>query len=160
MSQLPRSRRSRGYSLSFLFLLVAACAVVAAVGGKGFLFLLDATVVVVNARNGGNLINTTGGLMDEAVRLAIAFATVFVALLLGAIIGLYHYRKLRGLGWGSVAGLAVGLLAAPLAVVPQSSLSHLVTATLGGSCILLAVAVANRFMSRPEIAALDGEHSE
>ena len=160
MNHLPRNSRSRAYPLSLLFLLVAACAVVAALGGKGFLFLLEATRVVTSAWPYVGSAAASGGAMDEGVHLMIAIGTVLVATLLGAIVGLHHYRKLRGLVWGTVTGLVLGLLAAPLAVVPQSSLSHLVAATLGGSCILLFVALATRFTTRSDPVVLDGDGSE
>ena len=141
MSQRARTSRARGYPLSLLFLLVAAFAVVAAVMSSGLRSVA---------------IRPT----DEWIEWAGAIGTMALAVLLGAIIGLHHHRRLRGLGWGTLTGLIVGLMAAPLAIVPEAALPHLTRATIGGSVILLFIAAIVRLTTRPTRVSLEPDGSE
>jgi hypothetical protein len=92
---------------------------------------------------------------DAWTQWAAAIGTITMAVGLGAIIGLHHHRWLRGLGWGALTGLIIGLLAAPLAIVPAASLTHLTHAALGGAVILLLVAAIVRFTTRSTPVSLE-----
>ena len=67
-----------------------------------------------------------------------AFASV-----LGGLIGLFHYRRLRGLGWGLLAGLGTGICVGP--VVLSDHYGQVVVTCLGGSLLLLVLATVFRF---------------
>ena len=90
MEQTDRSVHS-GYPLSALFVLLAACAVVSAL-----------------------LAPVARALVAKVVTVEQVAVTSFVGLLLvglvGGVIGLYHYRPLRGVGWGVLTGGIIGAL--------------------------------------------------
>lgn len=141
MNYRPDNSRTHGYSLSFLFLLVAVCAVVVAVAGTA--------LVPLRLRP-----------TDYWVQPAAVTAAVIAAVLLGAVIGLHHYRRLRGLCWGVLTGLLVALVAAPLAVVPEFILPRLMGATLGGTVVLLFVAAVVRLTTPATSISLKSDGSQ
>jgi hypothetical protein len=125
MQQADRSVRS-GYPLSALFVLVAACAVVSA--------LLTPVVHAVGAKV----------LTLEQVAGASFCGAILVALG-GGVIGLYHYRPLRGVGWGVLTGGIIGLLIGPVMLAPPEAIGSLVTMSIGGSIVLLLTGAAFGF---------------
>lgn len=127
MSESTGTRRS--YPLSALFLLMAACAVVAA-------------MVAPLART-----------IDEGKVeiLAVAEASACGAglvMLLGAVVGLYHHRRARGLGWGILTGGGIGMIMGPVVLSPQSAFPSLLTMSVGGAAGLLAVSAMLRGAAR------------
>lgn len=118
-----------GYPLSALFVLVAACAVVSA--------LLSPVVHAVIAKV----------LTLEQVAGASVGGAVIVAII-GGVIGLYHYRPLRGVGWGVLTGGVLGMLIGPVMLAPPEAIGPLVTMSIGGSIVLLLTGVAFGFTAR------------
>lgn len=78
----------------------------------------------------------------------VAFASFVGAILvavIGAVIGLYHYRPLRGAGWGALTGGLLGLLIGPVILAPPEAIGTLVTVSIGGSIMLLVTGAAFGF---------------
>ncbi len=119
----------RSFPLSALFILMAACSVVAA-------------LVAPLSRAVGS-----GKVSLAAAAEASACGAVLV-MLMGAVIGLYHHRPGRGLGWGIVTGGGIGMVMGPVVLSPQSAFPSLLTMSLGGAVALLAVAALFRGSAR------------
>jgi F0F1-type ATP synthase assembly protein I len=62
--------------------------------------------------------------------------------ILGALIGLFHYRRWRGLSWGLLVGAVIGVCVGPL--VLSREYGQVVGSCLGGSLLLLILAVLFR----------------
>lgn len=118
------SSLTRGYSLADLFLLVTACAVVAA-----------AVAPVLRQ------------LPDGDHWIAAAWAAVGASLLgvaWGIVLGLHGYYKLRGVLECAGLGALLGALAGPLKCLPAEAFSTAVLSSLVGSVLLVIVALATR----------------
>ena len=127
MTVASRKRtRHRGYSLGTLFLLVAACAV--AIG------------MVAPVLRGGVRVGT-----EEIVEASIV--TGLLALLIGALVGLFHQSRLRGVGWGVIVGGLIGLICGPIAYIPPEGFSFVFTTAVGGSLLVVCTAAAVRLSS-------------
>lgn len=113
---------NQSYPLSALFLLVAACAVICA--------LLTPVVRAI-------VVGDVGG-EDTAIASA---GGAFLSMMVGAVIGLYHYRPFRGLAWGILTGGVIGMIVGPVILAPAESLSSLVTMSLGGAIVLVLTGV-------------------
>lgn len=94
----------RSYPLSALFLLVAVAGVLSA-------FMGPAARLVAAGQLGG------------ASLLGAAFLGGFCFALLGAVIGAYHYQRLRGILLGIGMGLIVGSLVGPITLVHKEDAS-------------------------------------
>jgi len=126
----PRGRSVQtGYPLSALFVLLAASAVVSA--------LLTPVVHAVVAKD----------LTGEQVAMASFVGAILVALV-GGVIGLYHYRPWRGVGWGVLTGGIIGTLIGPVVLAPPEAIGQLVTMSIGGSIVLLITGAAFGFSAR------------
>lgn len=123
VSMEPEINVQRSYPLSALFVLVAACAVVFAL----------LTPVVRSVATGDV------GVVEAATASA---GGALCAMLIGAVIGLHHYRPLRGLGWGTLTGGIIGMLVGPVTLSPGTAFGSLVTMSLGGAAVLLITATA------------------
>jgi len=119
----------RGYPLVALFVLVAVCAILAA---------MSAPVVGV----------VISGQVGVGTVLAVTAAAGLATSCVGVVVGLHHHRRLIGALVGAGAGLVVGLLIGPLLVVPPDGFFSLLFAALGGSVVLLLIGVITRWMSR------------
>lgn len=127
---MPESKTDRrSFPLSALFLLMAACGVVTA-------------LVAPLTRAIGK-----GDVGMSAAAIASACGAV-IAMLLGAVIGLYHHRPARGLGWGIVTGGGIGLVMGPVILSPQSAFPSLLTMSVGGAVAMLAVTALFRGAAR------------
>src|SRR5688572_21611306 len=93
----------RGYPLAALFVLVAACAALAA-----------AITPVLRAAFQGDV--------DEGLLLGSVIGCIAGCMLLGAIIGMLNYRWLVGGGIGSLVGLVIGGVAGLLAMTSSKQL--------------------------------------
>ena len=124
-----RQTRASSFSLSSLFFLIAGLAVLLAVS-----------------------IPALQTLKQRQIRLEVFLSTALgvgcFAGMLGAMVGLFHYRRWRGLGWGFLTGLAIGALVGPL--VWSQNYGQIVTTSLGGSCLLLILAVLFRAHDRAD----------
>jgi len=116
-------KTSRSFPLSSLFVLVAGCAVVSAL-----------LTPVVRSVASGDL-----GARETALSSA---AGGLVVMVIGVVVGLYHYRPLRGLGWGLLTGGVIGLLVGPIMLTPGKSFGTLVGMSLGGAVVLLITGAA------------------
>lgn len=119
----------RSYSLSTLFLLVTACAAMTA-------------MVALLVRAGDRLGIGVGDAVKASIQWAIAF------LCIGAFVGCFHARPVRGVLWGVLLGLILGLLAGPVALVPSSHLPLVLLTSMVGAAVLLAVSATIRLTTK------------
>ena len=68
--------------------------------------------------------------------------------LLGAIVGVYHYRRKRGLMWGSLTGLILGAFLGPVSLAPLDLVPSLFALSAAGAALLVAVAAFFRWSKR------------
>lgn len=118
-----------GYPLSALFVLLAACAVVSA--------LLAPVAHAVVAKD----------LTLSQIFGASFFGAIFVGIV-GGVIGLYHYRPLRGVGWGTLTGTIIGTFVGPVMMAPPEAIGRLVTMSIGGSIVMLITGAAFGFSAK------------
>ncbi|MDA1052552.1 MAG: hypothetical protein O3C40_19010 [Planctomycetota bacterium] len=118
-----------GYPLSALFVLLAVCAVVSA--------LLTPVAHAVVAKD----------LTGEQIATA-SFIGAMIVGLIGGVIGLYHYRPLRGASWGVLTGGIIGTLIGPVMLAPAESIGSLVIMSIGGSIVLLITGAAFGFRAK------------
>lgn len=123
----------RVYSLSVLFILVAACSIVAAFLAPVVRAISAGPIGVVEAA----MATTAGGL---------------AAACLGGIVGLYHYRRGRGFLWGTLTGLVLGSALGPISLAPLEVVPTLFSLSLIGSAVLVGVAAFLRWSRRPPLA--------
>jgi hypothetical protein len=109
--------------------LVAACAVVSA---------LLTPVVHAVIKKVLTLEQIAGASIGGAILVAI----------IGGVIGLYHYRPLRGVGWGVLTGGVIGTLIGPVMLAPPEAIGPLVTMSIGGSIVLLFTGAAFGFSAK------------
>jgi len=127
MSDPSTDRRS--FPLSALFILMAACSVVAAL-------LAPLSRAVGSGKIGiGTAAEASAG-------------GAVLVMLIGAVVGLYHHRPGRGLGWGILTGGAIGMVMGPVVLSPQSAFPSLLTMSVGGAAALLAVSTMFRSAKR------------
>jgi hypothetical protein len=120
-------RTRGGYPLSALFLLLATCAAISA--------LLSPL-----ARSISSGVATAGA--GEVI--GAGLATTLFLMVLGAVIGLHHYRRLRGVLWGVLTGAALGVLLGPLALAPVRALPAIYATSLVGALVLVGMGIAVR----------------
>ena len=127
----------QGYPLSALFLLIAASSVV--LGMVAPLARGRAAYGVGGLEVGGAV--TTGAVVLMAV---------------GLLIGLFHHARLSGVGWGLLIGFFLGSLFGPMILIPPKDFPVVLTASLGGSAVVLLVAILIRLNSRPPAPTEEG----
>lgn len=125
MEQTNRSVQG-GYPLSALFVLLAACAVVSA--------LLTPVVHAV-----------VGKVLTIGQVAGASFGGAILVGIIGGVIGLYHYRPLRGVAWGILTGGIIGTVVGPIMLAPAEAIGPLVTMSIGGSIVLLITGAAFGF---------------
>lgn len=118
------SSYTRGYSLAELFLLVTACAVVAAAVAPVLRQLSDANR------------------WQAAAWAAVGGALAGVAW--GVVLGFHRYFKLKGVLECAGLGALLGALAGPLYCLPYEAFTTAVLSSLVGSVLLVIVALATR----------------
>ena len=119
----PDQNVQRSFPLSVLFVLIAACAVVSAL-------LAPAMRAIVTGQIGA---------MD-AITASVGGAVC--VMLIGAVVGLYHYRPLRGLAWGTLTGGVIGMFAGPIMLSPHEAFGSLMTMAIGGAVVLIVSGLA------------------
>ena len=129
MEESSQQANRRVYPLSVLFIVTAGCAIVAALMtpllravGDGQVGLLEAGLIAIWGSGFGMAI--------------------------GGVVGLYHFRRMRGLLWGLVTGMFVGAALGPLSLVPVDAVPSLFGLSLVGSAVLVAAAAAFRLSGR------------
>ena len=115
--------RSAGYPLLALFFLVAACAILVALAAPSVTRLLN----------------------DEMSGFWFLGSSV-VGMVFGVFVGLYHYRRARGVAWGLLSGMLIGALVGPLAVSPNYG--QVMATCLGGSLLLVLLGACSRIIDR------------
>jgi hypothetical protein len=121
-TDLPEPRPQRGYPLSALFVLIAVCAILAAM-----------LAPVLRAAVAGRF--PPDDLASVVMGSGIAIG------LLGVFIGLHHHRRRYGMGIGVATGAVMAALIGPLLLTPHRQFPSLIAAALGGSAALLLVGV-------------------
>ncbi len=116
----------RGYSLGTLFLLIAACAVV--IG-------MVTPVLRGDAHVGA----------EELIGSSISCG--IVSLIIGGLVGLFHYSRPRGVGWGVIVGGLIGLVCGPIMFVPPKEFSFFFSTAVGGAVLIVGVAAVIRLTS-------------
>lgn len=112
-----------------LFLVLTACGIVASLLGPSIRAIVEGKV----------------GLRDAILSSVIASGMV---MLIGGAVGLFHYRRARGVGWGLLTGAVIGLLIGPLVLAPREALGTVIALTFGGAAVILLISVAFRLGSR------------
>jgi uncharacterized membrane protein len=117
------------YPLNALFILVTACSVVAA--------LLTPVVRAI-----------AGGPVGVPQAMMSCFAGALYASGLGGVVGLYHFNRRRGFAWGALTGAALGAALGPVALAPVQAFPSLISISLGGSALLVAIAAGFRWTKK------------
>ncbi len=123
------SQTRRGYPLSALFGLVAACAIILALVAPIIESALEQEFGV------------------EPVVVAILVGGL-VTVCLGMIVGGCHYRRLFGVSLGGLVGLFLGPLIGMLTLIPITAGNRLFCVMIGGSVILVGLGAFMRLTQR------------
>lgn len=104
----------RGYPLGALFLLVATCA--------GILALV--TLLMREPKR-----------LDEMLVPILTSAAVgaVVLMLMGIVVGLFHFSRVQGIAWGLLVGGLLGLGFGPILYISASSFPHVLLTSLVGA---------------------------
>jgi hypothetical protein len=124
-----KTEPARGYPLIALFLVLTACGVVAALVAPALRTIFDGKIGA-----------------KDAVTACIVSSVCIMAL--GGIIGLFHFHRGRGFLLGIITGGAVGIFVGPMVMAPREALGTIVGLSVGGSAIVVLVAVAYRISNR------------
>ena len=84
--------------------------------------------------------------VSEAMRASVT--GTLITLVLGAVVGLYHYRRLRGVLWGALTGGMIGLIAGPVALAPASAFPSLMSISTSGAVVLVLIGAGFRLVER------------
>jgi hypothetical protein len=115
----------RGYSLSALFVLVTASAVL--IGGFAPLVQLA----------------FKGGVDGTALAVALILG-LFGGLLIGLILGLLEFRVGMAVPMGAIAGAIIGMAAGLIALLPTSLIATSAVTMIVGSGLVIGVSLLNR----------------
>lgn len=115
----------RGYPLGALFLLVAVCAVILA-------------LVTLLMQEPKRLDDLAGPILASA---AVGF---FVVMLLGILVGQFHFSRLRGMAWGAVVGGLLGLSFGPILFISASAFPYVLLTSLIGAILVIGTATVIR----------------
>jgi uncharacterized membrane protein len=117
MARLPE----RGYPLSALFILMAACAIpmsMAAASGRA----------------------VAAGDVGAGEVTAAAVVGCGLTMALGMLVGIHHYRPGLGVILGAMAGAIIGSMAGPMVLTPEKDFVKLLALSVGGSAAMLGAA--------------------
>jgi hypothetical protein len=123
------TRRPGGYPLIALFLVLTGCAIIAALVGPAARAVSDGKI----------------GLADALLSMLVGSVVVMV---MGGIVGLFHYRRARGFGWGLLTGGVIGLFVGPIVLAPRESFATVISLSVGGAVMIILIGVAFRLSSR------------
>jgi hypothetical protein len=119
------SQPLRGYPIGALFVLVTACAVLAA-------------GVTPLARPAAD-----GGVAGNDLLLA-AGSGAACGLLVGAVLGVLYYRFAMGIAMGLAAGAVIGAVAGAMSLLPGNQMVTAAAAMTAGSGLVIGVALVMR----------------
>ena len=119
----------RAFPLNILFVITAGCAILSALLTPLLRSLAGGSIGALEA----SFACVGGGLFGGFI---------------GAIVGVYHYRRGRGLMWGLLVGLLIGCALGPLSLVPVKAAPSLIGLSIAGAMLLVAIAAAFRFSAR------------
>ena len=122
-------RRQGGYPLIALFLVITACGIIAALIGPAARAISDGRVGVREA-------------------LVSSILSTVVVMLTGGIVGMFHYRRARGFGWGLLTGAVIGMFVGPLILAPLEAFGAVLALSFGGAVVIILISVAFRIAAR------------
>lgn len=122
------TRSSEGYPLAALFLLVSLFAILTA----------QLTPLISSIMD--------NDLDEDSLFVFSSFALV-MGIVLGFLIGLYHYRIGRGIAWGVSTGTVIGAFCGPIGYVSVRFPEHTLAVSAGGAVILLVIAWGYRMLN-------------
>ena len=70
-----------------------------------------------------------------------------VMMIVGLFVGLFHFSRANGIGWGLVVGSLLGVVCGPLMFVPPNEFPFVFVTAVGGSVVILLVATFIRLSS-------------
>ena len=120
--------KKRGYSLGSLMFLMSYIAVLLA-GTRAF--------------------TTDGKNVESREVITCCVIGVIVGGMLGGGVGLFHYRRWRGLFAGCLAGIVAGGVGIPLTVLPKPALASIAATYALGSVLLVAACWMLCWFSKP-----------
>jgi hypothetical protein len=123
------SQRTRGYPLIALFLVITACGIIASL-------IAPAVRAIAEGQIGGR----------DA--LYSALIGTIVVMLLGGVIGLFHYQRGRGFLWGLITGAVIGVFAGPISLAPREAFGAVLALSFGGAAVIVLISIAFRIASR------------
>jgi hypothetical protein len=123
------SSKAGGYPLVALFLVITACGIIASLIGPAARAISDGRIGVRDA-------------------ISASLASTVVVMLIGGVIGLFHYRRARGFGWGLVTGAIIGIFVGPLVLAPHEAFGAVIALSFGGAAVIILITTAFRFASR------------
>jgi len=128
MSKAPPTSTG-GYPLIALFLVITACGIIASLIGPAVRAMSDGRIGVRDAINS-------------------SIASTVIVMLIGGVVGMFHYRRARGFGWGLVTGAVIGIFVGPLVLAPHESFGAVVALSFGGAAVIILITIAFRIASR------------
>jgi hypothetical protein len=141
MADISNNSQRQSYPLAALFILIAACGI-----------LLALVVQVIRG------VSVTRAGPGELV-VAGALGTC-LGMILGMLVGIHHYQRLRGIAMGGLSGALIGAVAGLVIMIPAENFAGLIAASLGGSLVLLLVGAVLRFLSYHAPASNDSPSKE
>jgi hypothetical protein len=84
--------------------------------------------------------------VGDAIFASVCWAVAFV--FIGAFVGCFHARRLRGILWGALVGLILGLFVGPVLLIPSSELPFLLFTSMVGAAMLVAVSAMIRLTTK------------
>jgi len=117
-----------GFPLSALFLLTALCCVLAALAMQ-------------------YVRSALAGELHWEILLVASVVGAVQGMILGSLLGLAQRGPVTGMFVGGPTGFVLGAIVAPLCLVPVEQLSGIMGVTIGGSALLIVVAVVIRMVS-------------
>ncbi len=126
----------RGYPLGALFLLMAAIATIAA--------MLSPLVTALAKEQ-----------VEVPIIMAVAGGAGLFSVIIGAIVGLLHFRQPQGVLTGAMTGALIGPLFGPIMLVPVHEITSLCSVTIGGSILIVIVAAIVRLSGRTPVPVRD-----
>jgi FtsH-binding integral membrane protein len=137
MARGRKQVRGQSFSLAALFLLVALCAILTA----------QLSPLIREWARGSSASGTVAFRFDPGELVAWTISSFLLGMFYGGVIGAYHYRRARGVTWGIVTGLLLGLVAGPIAYASTRMPVHTLVTAVGGAFILVGVATMYRFVN-------------